>query len=260
MTALKVAVCECPPDLEAGSPGWNDLSRAIAAERPGLVLLDEMPFGAWIAARREFEAGAWAASLAAHRAGMDRLADLTAAVVAGTQPRELAGRRVNEGFVWTRGSGAVGVHAKQYFPDEPGYHEARWFETGEVRDFRAADAAGVKVGFLICTELMFNERARRYGRDGAHVILAPRTTGRGSLGRWLVAARMAAIVSGCFVLSSNRGGTAADGQEFGGAGWIIDPGGEVVAQTTPESPVVFATIDVAAAAAAKAAYPCYVRE
>jgi N-carbamoylputrescine amidase len=259
MAKLKVGVCECPTELAAGSAEWNDLSRAVSREAPDLFLLNEMPFGPWLAAESAFDERKWRESCALHEDGLRRLEDLGAAAVAGTRPRELDGKRVNEAFAWTATGGLQGVHTKQYFPDEEGYYEARWFAAGE-RHFRVAAVGPVQAGFLICTELMFNECARHYGRSGANVILVPRAVGKGSLPRWLVATRMAAIVSGAYVLSSNRGGVDSRGQLFGGAGWIVDPGGELVAQTSSVTAVVFYEIDTEFVARAQKEYPCYVRE
>jgi N-carbamoylputrescine amidase len=220
-----------------------------------------MPFGPWSASGPAFDEAIWRSSVEAHERGMSRLGELGARVVAGSRARVLDGKRANEAFLWTSEAGVKGVHTKQFFPDEEGYFEARWFEPGD-RHFRIVEAGdtGSRVGFLICTELMFNEHARRYGREGADIILAPRAVGRQSLPRWEVAARMAAIVSGAFVLSSNRGGVDANGQEFGGRGWVVDPEGDVLAQTSSRSSVVFVEIDLDQAARAKTAYPCYVSE
>ena len=256
---FKVAVCEAPAELEAGSAAWTDLCEAVSRQAPDLLLLNEMPFGSWVSAGEAFEEAAWRRSLSLHDAGLARLPELGAKVVAGSRPRVLGGRRVNEAFVWTREGGARGVHTKQYFPDEEGYYEARWFEGGD-RHFATAEVAGLQVGFLICTELMFNEHARRYGRTGAHVLLVPRATGASSLRRWLVAVRMAAIVSGCYVLSSNRAGADSRGQVFGGAGWIVDPFGDLVAETFPAGPLAIHEIDLALVRRAQSEYPCYVKE
>jgi N-carbamoylputrescine amidase len=72
--------------------------------------------------------------------------------------------------------------------------------------------------------------------------------------------RMAAIVSGCYVLSSNRSGADSRGQIFGGRGWVVDPEGEVLAQSSATAPVVFHEIDTEWVARAQKDYPCYVRE
>jgi len=256
---FKVAVCEVPPELEAGSAEWAALCAAVAQQAPDLLLLNEMPFGPWVSAGEAFDAAAWERSLALHDAGLARLPELGAATVAGTRPRRVDGRRINEAFVWTRDTGLQGVHSKQYFPDEEGYFEARWFAGGDPC-FALGEAAGLQVGFLICTELMFNEHARRYGRAGAQVLLVPRAVGPTSLRRWLVAARMAAIVSGAYVLSSNRTGVDSRGQAFGGAGWIVDPFGDLLVETSTSAPIAFHAIDTALVRRAQSEYPCYVKE
>ncbi len=84
--------------------------------------------------------------------------------------------------------------------------------------------------------------------------------GMASLPRWLVAMRMAAMVSGCYVLTSNRTGTDSSGQLFGGRGWVVGPYGDLVAQTSATTPVVFHEIDTDFVARAQSEYPCYVEE
>jgi len=256
---MKVGVCELTPELTAGSSEWDALRRALDSEKPDLFVLNEMPFGEWVAGAPAFDAEAWKRACDAHQEGVRRLEELGCPVVASSRARELDGRRVNEAFLWTASDGASGVHTEQFFPDEEGYYEARWFEAGE-RHFNVATAGDARVGFLLCTEVMFNEHARHYGRSGAEVILAPRAVGKSSLPRWLVAMRMAAIVSGCYLLTSNRGGVDSKGQLFGGSGWIIDPEGELVAQSTEATPFVFHEIDTDFVARAQKEYPCYVKE
>ena len=73
--------------------------------------------------------------------------------------------------------------------------------------------------------------------------------------RWKTAAAMAAIVSGCYVVSSNR-----VGGRFGGKGFAFSPAGDLIAETDAENPVVSIEIDLAEVARAQAAYPCYIAE
>jgi len=256
---MKVGVCELEPDMLPGSPAWRALAERVGAVKPDLLLLNEMPFGPWIAAGERPDPAVFEESCRLHEQGLLHLDELGAAVVLGTRPLQSGGRRINDAFVWTRTGGLRSVHSKQYFPDEEGYYEARWFEAGE-RHFDVAEAGAARVGFLICTEVMFNEHARRYGRQGAQLIVVPRAVGGGSLPRWLVAVRMAAIVSGCYVLSSNRGGRDARGQAFGGCGWVVDPRGELLGETSADSPVTFCDVDLEAVRRAQGEYPCYVRE
>lgn len=77
--------------------------------------------------------------------------------------------------------------------------------------FDVLEYRGQRLGVLLCTELMFTEWARHYRRQGAHVIAVPRASGM-SMRKWHTAAAMAAIVSGCYVLSSNRAAAVGDSE------------------------------------------------
>ncbi len=256
---MKVAVCELAAELAPGSPEWDTLATSVRAGKPDLLLLNEMPFGPWVAAGNRFRAAAMEKSAALHQEGLAHLADLGCPVVMGTRPVPRSAGWMNEAFVWTAKEGFAPAHTKQYFPDEAGFYEARWFKSGE-RNFNIVPAGAARAGFLICTELMFNEHARSYGRRGANIIAVPRATGPGMIPQWMAALRMAAIVSGCYVLSSNRNGATGKGQKFGGHGCIVNPQGEIIATTTPEAPVAFCKIDLRATQKAQRGYPVYVSE
>lgn len=263
---MRLAVCEAPAVLEPGAAGWRALGEAVRNAAPDCLLLNEMPFGPWIAAGPEADAEALAACHRAHVLGVERLAELGAPVVLGTHATRRHGRSVNEAFVWEPERGLLPAHTKQFFPDEDGYFEARWFQRGETH-FRPVrvPAPGVAdsdllVGFLICTEVWFNEWARRYGRSGAHLIAVPRATPAGSTDRWRTAVRMAAMVSGCYVASSNRSGADEGGGRFAGRGWIVDPSGVVIAETSPSRPLAVAELDLSVVERAKREYPCYVED
>lgn len=256
---MKLGVCEAPANMPSGSAEWQTLSRQVREAQADLFLLNEMPFGTWISCGCEPDGAILSASRHEHEIGLEHLSELGAPVVLGTHPTFEDRCSVNQAFVWRADKGIDAVHTKQFFPNEEGYFEARWFQRGATH-FELADLGGLKVGFLICTEVMFNEWARYYGRQGAHVIAVPRAVGRESLRRWKTAMSMAAIVSGCYVISSNRAGFSADGQEFGGCGWIFDPSGDLIAETSTESPVVTAEFDATAVAHAQQEYPCYVED
>jgi N-carbamoylputrescine amidase len=256
---MKLAVCENPSDMVPRDEAWQQLARATQTLHPDILLLNEMPFGAWLAASETKDDETLRDSQRLHADGVACFPDLGVPTILGTHPTFEQGRSVNQAFAWTADSGAAPVHTKQFFPDEKGCYEARWFERGETH-FRLADARGLQVGFLICTEVMFNEWARYYGRQGAHVIAVPRATGPRSWQRWQTALAMAAIVSGCYVVSSNRRGVDLRGQEFGGRGAIFDPQGEQVAETSAQQPVVVVELDVERIAQAQKSYPCYVAD
>ena len=255
---VRLAVCEAPVTMTPGDEGWQALAADARAVKANMFLLNEMPFGPWLCARAEPSFDDLLSVQRLHEQGIGHYGDLGASVVLGSHPAFEEGSSVNEGFVWEGGPGTSPVHTKQFFPNEEGWHETQWFEGGQ-RQFEVADVGGLKVAFLICTDIMFNEWARHYGRSGADLIVVPRATPVSTLHRWRTAVQMAAVVSGCYVASSNRAGEE-QGIDFGGLGWIVDPSGVVIAETSADELVVAADIYRSVSAHAKREYPCYVEE
>ncbi|MDT8377286.1 MAG: hypothetical protein RQ739_00235 [Desulfotignum sp.] len=71
----------------------------------------------------------------------------------------------------------------------------------------------------------------------------------------------AAMVAGAFCLSSNFNGPNVPGEDFSGAGWIIEPErGVVRGLTDPRQWILTLDVDLEEARAAKQTYPRYVRE
>jgi len=252
---VRVTVCEIPDERDAFEAAWRGLVAHATAERPALVLLPELPFHPWFGATPVFDAAIWSAVEEAHRRGLERLGALGAAVLS-TAAVTRGGRRLNEGFVWDGRAGYRAAHQKHHLPDEDPVWEAHWYSRGDGR-FELVEAAGARVGFIICSELWALDRARAYGKAGAQLLVTPRLTGRGSVDKWLAGGRAAAVYAGAYSLSSNRVSDAAD---FGGQGWAIDPDGAVLAVTTRERPFATVEIDLARADAAKATYPRYTYE
>jgi N-carbamoylputrescine amidase len=228
----------------------------VESERPALVLLNEMPFGTWIAREETFREESAQASLCAHEEGLRAIRKLPAAVI-GSRPIRGDHKLVNEAFLISDGT-YKHIHHKQYFPQEAGFFEDTWFAAPQS-GFDVTEYRGVRLGVLLCTELMFTEWARHYRRQGAHIIVAPRASGV-SMRHWHASARMAAIVSGCYVLSSNRVSEAGSTPSFGGKGLIYSPTGILLGMTSAVHPLLCANIDLALVADAQRKYPCYVRE
>lgn len=245
---MRVTVCELPDERSAFASSWEKLVRYVAEQKSELVLLPELPFSAWFGTTPQFESQVWQGAWDEHEAMMKRLSVLAPALVLGTHLTMENGLRLNRGFCWTESEGYRGVHDKHYFPNEAGFYERVWFDRNQ-QDFSLARVGVLALGFLICTEVMFNEWARFYGRQGANLIAVPRASTPHE--RWIVAPRMAAIASGAFVISSNR----VDDKVFGGRGLIIDPEGEVLAETSRHMPFVTADIDLAESVQAKSTYP-----
>lgn len=250
------AFLEWPDGLEPTGASWTAVSRLIAVARPDLLVTNEMPFGTWWASAGRFDADTAQRAVARHEQGLDALRALGVPAIISSRPVWAGDKLANEAFALEAGQ-VRPLHRKQYFPEEAGWFEATWFH-GDG-GFAVHDAAGLKVGVLLCTELMFNERARHYGRAGADLIAVPRASGRAHH-KWVTAGAMAAIVAGSYVVSSNRIGESTGGTTFGGRGFAFAPGGLLLDETSNETPLMVIEIDTKTARRQKTEYPCYVAE
>lgn len=251
-------MCQLRDERDAFEADWTELCAHVRNEQSELVLLPEMAFARWFATVRPFDARVWRETVDAHRRWEQRLGELDAPAIIGTRPVERGGRRFNEAFVANAATQPRGIHDKRYLPDEEGYWEASWYERGDGV-FDLTQVHGATLGMQICTEMWMLDVSRQYGLRGADIIAVPRATPATSRERWLVGGCAAAIVSGAFCISSNRGGTSTERDDFAGLGWIIDPDGEVLATTSDSDRFVTRDIDLQHSASAKATYPRYVR-
>lgn len=255
---MRVTVCQLSDAQDAFARDWEQLVAHVKAESSQLVLLPEMPFCAWFAVRRQFDPALWEQAVATHDVWLPRLMELAPAVVLGSRPVNEAGQRFNQGFMWDQTAGYRAAHLKYYLPNEDGFWEASWYQRGDGR-FIPLGCGTSRIGFQICTDLWFMDRARAFGKDGVHLIVNPRATARSTLDKWLTGGRAAAVVSGAFCLSSNRISDEAP-VTFGGQGWIVGPDGEVLGLTSRDRPFITIEIDLTEAERAKSTYPRYVPE
>jgi N-carbamoylputrescine amidase len=216
------------------------------SEGVDVFLLHELPFSPWFVSQPEVDPKAFEEAVESHKAAQCKLSDLGAPFVLGSMADiDEVGRRINQAFLWTskQPQDIIPVHSKQFMPNHEGFYEARWFSRGDrhfnLAEIKLSNDKVLKVGFLLCTEIMFNEWARWYGRQGAHLIVCPRATGASqkSYSNFSTALKMAALVSGCYVASSNRVGND-NGVEFGGWGMVFRPDGELLACTNADDEVL----------------------
>jgi N-carbamoylputrescine amidase len=254
---LRIAFVEWPEALSTTDSRWSQLRTSVIAARPDILITNELPFGTWIAEGASFREPDAQSSLRAHEEGLRGLIDLNLPAVISSRPVWNGQRLTNEAFVLQSGT-VRPLHRKQYFPNEPGWYESEWY-AGDDSGFEVAEVLGIKVGVLLCTEVMFNEHARAYGRQGASLIVIPRASGV-NIDSWQIAGAMAALVSGAYVVSSNRVGRSDGGTQFGGGGFAYAPHGRLLAVTSSASPVQTFKLDPAASKSAQREYPCYVPE
>ena len=255
---VKAWAVEWPEGLLPGEGDWHDIVEGLPDARNDILVTNEMPFGFWQPTTRQFDTHAAREWAAVHERGLDLLAKLPVAAVISSRPVIAENKLVNEAFALIEGRYEF-LHQKHYFPSESGWEEETWF-TLQRPGFEVFSVAGLKVGVLLCTELMFTEKARDLGRAGADLIAVPRATGTNQR-IWRTAASMAAISSGACVVSSNRvGRRSPSGPEFGGGGILVDSDGTEVATTNSSQASVPLEIDTTMTAAAKSRYPVYVKE
>jgi N-carbamoylputrescine amidase len=254
---MRVGFVEWPEGLHPSGPDWERIADLVGGARLDLLVTNELPFGRWIAAQASFDPNVARASVDAHLVGLDALQKLRVPAILSSRPVRTGTRLANEAFV-SEGGVVWPIHQKQYFPEEPGWYEASWYVPGQD-GFKAAKIAGVVTGVLLCTDAMFNEHARYYGRQSASLIAIPRAAGT-STENWLAAGKMAAIVSGSYVISSNRVGRSPEGIVFGGAGFAFHPDGSLLAMTSAEESLLAVDVDLEISAAQRGLYPRYVRE
>lgn len=257
VTPLRIAFVEWPEALSTDDAHWQKLRDSMTAARPDILVTNELPFGPWLADAAVFSEAEAHLSLRAHEKGLEGLIDLNLPAVVSSRPVWNGKRLANEAFVLENGV-VRALHRKQYFPNEPGWFESEWY-AGDASGFEVAEVLGAKVGVLVCTEAMFNEHARAYGKRNASLLVIPRASGT-NIEPWKIAGAMASLVSGAYVVSSNRIGRSRGGTEFGGGGFAYAPQGRLLAVTSRANPVRTLDLDPKETASAQRAYPCYVPE
>lgn len=248
---MKITVCEFPDEAPRHAAAWDSLVRFLQVNPTDVLVLPEMPCCDWqMFMTRTIDLAAWDVAVAAHDAMLARCGTLQAGVVLASRPVQRQGQRFNEAFAWTREGGYQVARSKYALPDEPDGWEATWFTPG-ARPVAPLTVGALRVGFQLCTELLFTELARDLGQRGAHLIAAPRATGGHR--RWPMAACMAAIMAGCFVASANRRSYDRDG--FAGRSWVVSPEGDILAETSADVPFVTVEVDLDEVTHAQATYP-----
>ncbi len=253
---MRIAFLQSPSKLQVMSGDWERLLSEIESSSPDAVLFNEMPAGSWLPTAPLWSLDVATAGIREH----DRFCEsitVTATPTFYTRPEMGRSRLVNTAYV-QEGGVRRRIHDKHYFPSEPGFFESAWFERGSGT-FECIDVQGIRFAVLICSEMYFAEWARHYRRLGAHVILAPRASG-GKLENWITAATYLAIVSGCYVISSNRIGPLCKDITANGFGFAVEPGGMLVSVTSCSKPVHSVEIDKGRVQAHQANYPCYIEE
>lgn len=119
-----------------------------------------------------------------------------------------------------------------------------------------ADLPFGRLGLSICYDLRFPQLYRALASAGAEFIAVPAAfTKQTGEAHWHVLIRARAIETGAFVLAATQGGLHESGRATFGHSLIVSPWGEILAEGGEEPGVIFADIDLAASAEARARIP-----
>jgi len=162
------------------------------------------------------------------------------AVVASLFERRAAGVYHNTAVVIDADGGLVGRYRKMHIPDDPLYYEKYYFTPGDL-GFQAFQAAGARVGALVCWDQWFPEAARLTALAGAELLFYPTAIGwqfdegeavdAAQHDAWETVQRAHAIANGVFVAAVNRVGCEGD-VRFWGQSFVADPFGRVLARAS----------------------------
>jgi N-carbamoylputrescine amidase len=173
-------------------------------------------------------------------------------VIAPVFERRAPGLYHNSAAVIDADGTLLGLYRKMHVPDDPAYYEKFYFAPGDL-GFRVFDTRVGRIGTLVCWDQWYPEGARLTALQGAHILLYPTaigwhpaekaTHGAAQLDAWRTIQRSHAIANGVYVAAVNRVGherpnATADGIEFWGSSFLVDPFGAVVAQAPADRDAV----------------------
>ena len=134
------------------------------------------------------------------------------------------------------------------------YRESRSYRAGELAV--TADLPWGRLGITICYDLRFPALYRALAEAGASFLAIPSAfTKQTGEAHWHVLMRARAIENGSFVFAAAQGGHHENGRDTFGHSLVVDPWGRIIAEGGTEPGVIFADVDPAEVAAARARIP-----
>ncbi len=162
---------------------------------------------------------------------------------------DVAGKFFNTSVVLDPSGEVLATYRKAHLfdIDVPGavtYHESDTILPGER--LVVAECPGFRLGLSVCFDLRFPELYRALALAGASVLAIP-SAFRAATGRahWEVLVRARAIENHAYVIAAAQAGTTAEGIASFGHSMIVDPWGEVMAESSSDGEdVIVATLDL----------------
>lgn len=245
-------------DVFFSEDGGERLHARLRAARDAgadLAVLPEIPLNPWSPATPVMrDDDAEEPGGGRHRTMAAAARDVGIGLVGGAIVRDPSTRRRrNVALVFDARGTLVASYAKVHLPDEPGFHEPCHYEPGDTIG-SPVRAFGLPIGVQICSDINRPAASHALAAMGAVAIVHPRATESTTYERWKLVLRATALTTCAYVLSVNRPGPE-QGVPLGGPSLVVDPNGEVLAEST--DPIVLARIDEEVLASAAKRYPGY---
>ena len=158
-------------------------------------------------------------------------------------------RAVNRSFLIAPSGNILATYDKIHMfdidlPDGESYRESANYQAGETAVI--SDLPWGRIGLTICYDVRFPALYRALAEAGASFITVPAAfTKKTGEAHWHTLLKARAIENGCFIFAAAQGGKHENKRETFGHSLIIDPWGEILAESGIEPGVVLAKIDPA---------------
>ena len=234
-------------DVDANLAYVREALHRVAGEGVNLVVLPEM-WSSGFAYKNLNELALRTAGIVDELLLLSRELKL---VIVGSMPEPNDDKVFNTIYVVDNGL-LAGIYRKIHLFSLLG--EDRAFSGGDP--WLLADTSIGKVGVIICYDLRFPELSRRLALEGAQVICVPAQWPKPRQEHWRTLLRARAIENQLFVVSCNTCGMVGK-LDFFGMSMIIDPKGELLAESGESEEEIVAELDLQVMADWRAQIPCF---
>ena len=240
-------------------PTGERLQRALVdAQSRGadLALLPEIPLNRWSPASKQAidedaeEPDGWRQTLMAEAAKSVGIGLVGGAIIRDPDTRI----RYNTALLYDGKGVCHARYRKVHLPEEEGYWETSHYMPGTEPPQAISDTFSLTVGLQICSDVNRPQGFQILSSGGAEVVFAPRATPPETYERWRLILRANAIMSGAYVLSTNRP-RPEGGAPIGGPSLAIDPFGHVMIETS--DPIALVKLERSMGEQASRDYPGY---
>lgn len=251
---VRIAVLQAAfgDDMKANIDKVATLTRAAASDGAQVILPPELFQGPYFCKTEDTAHFATAYPYDSHPV-VTALAPLAGelGIVLPLSIFERAGQEYYNSLVVADADGSLlDLYRKSHIPDGPGYEEKFYFRPGDT-GFKVWDTKFGRIGIGICWDQWFPEAARAMMLMGAEILMyptaigsEPENTSLDTQPRWRRAMTGHAVSNVVPVAAANRIGDE-DGQIFYGSSFILDDGGDFVADMSrDEEGFVAATFDL----------------